>query len=66
MKGFLILAVVVALGYYAFKFYTAPETCAEAFNHCIKTCRRTATEAPAEQACQQACKRDQEACASRK
>jgi hypothetical protein len=65
MKTLLVLAVVGVLGYYAYKFYTAPETCAEAFNHCIKTCRRTATEAPAEQACQQACKRDQEACASK-
>ena len=65
MKSFVILLVAVALGYYAYKTYTAPENCAEAFNHCIKTCRRTATEAPAEQACQQACKRDQEACASK-
>jgi hypothetical protein len=65
MKGFIVLLVVAALGYYAYKFYTAPENCAEAFSHCIKTCRLTATEAPAEQACQQACKRDQEACASK-
>ena len=65
MKSFVVLALVVVLGYYAFKFYTEPESCNEAFNHCIKTCRRTATEAPAEQACQEACKRDQAACASK-
>ena len=65
MKTFIILVAAVALGYYAYKSLTGagePETCAEAFNHCMKTCRRTATEAPAAQACQEACKRDQAAC----
>jgi len=65
MKGFIVLVVVVVLGYYVYKTYTAPETCAEAFNHCMKTCRRTTTEAPAAQACQQACQRDQAACTSK-
>ena len=65
MKTFIVLVVVALLGYYAYKTYTEPETCAEAYNHCIKTCRRTTSEAPQEQACQQACKRDQEACASK-
>ena len=65
MKGFIILLAVVALAYFAYKTYTAPETCAEAYNHCIKTCRQTTSEAPASQACQEACKRDQAACASK-
>jgi len=65
MKTFIVLLAVAALGYYVYKMYTAPETCAEAYSHCIKTCRRTTSEAPQEQACQQACRRDQEACASK-
>ena len=51
MKSFIVLVVAVVLGYYVYKTYTAPESCAEAFNHCMKTCRRTTTEAPAAQAC---------------
>ena len=65
MKSLIILAAAVALGYYAYKALTGagePESCAEAFNHCMKTCRRTATEAPAEQACQEACRSDLAAC----
>jgi len=62
MKSFIVLVVAVVLGYYVYKTYTAPESCAEAFNHCMKTCRRTTTEAPAAQACQEACTRDQAAC----
>ena len=65
MKSFIVLLVAVALGYYAFKALTGagePESCNEAFNHCMKTCRRTTTEAPAAQACQEACQRDLEAC----
>jgi len=65
MKTFIVLAVAVALGYYAYKALTgAGEVpgCKEEFNHCMKTCRRTATEAPAAQACQQACERDSDSC----
>jgi hypothetical protein len=68
MKGFIILLAAAAIGYYAYKALTGPaepESCNEAFNHCMKTCRRTATEAPAVQACQEACKADQAACASK-
>jgi hypothetical protein len=68
MKGFIVLVVAVAIGWYAYKALTGagePEGCNEAFNHCMKTCRRTTTEAPAAQACQEACKRDQAACASK-
>jgi hypothetical protein len=62
MKGFIVLVVAAVLGYYVYKTFTAPESCAEAFNHCMKTCRRTTTEAPAAQACQRACQGDQAAC----
>ena len=68
MKSLIVLVAAVALGYYAYKALTGagePESCAEAFNHCMKTCRRTATESPAAQACQEACKSDQAACASK-
>ncbi|HZF20562.1 MAG TPA: hypothetical protein VE008_12755 [Burkholderiales bacterium] len=68
MKSLIVLVAAVALGYYAYKALTGagePESCNEAFNHCMKTCRRTATEAPAAQACQEACKSDQTACASK-
>lgn len=64
----LIVAIAAAIGWYAYKGLTGagePESCNEAFNHCMKTCRRTATEAPAEQACQEACKSGQAACASK-
>ena len=65
MKGFIVLVVVVAIGYYTFKALTgagdAP-SCRESFNECMKICRRTATEAPAAQACQESCTRDQAAC----
>lgn len=68
MKGLIILLAAAAIGYYAYKALTGagePETCNEAFNHCMKTCRRTTSEAPASQACQEACRRDQAACASK-
>ena len=61
----IVLAVAVALGWYAYKALTgageAP-SCKEAFGHCMKTCRRTTTETPATQACQQGCQRDLAAC----
>ena len=63
-----IVAIAAAIGWYAYKGMTGagePESCNEAFNHCMKTCRRTATEAPAAQACQEACKSDQAACSSK-
>ena len=66
MKGFIVLLIAAAVGYYAYKALTGagePESCKEAFNHCMKTCRRTTTEAPASQACQEACARNLDACA---
>ena len=68
MKAFIVLVVAAAFGYYAYKALTGagePESCKEAANHCMKTCRRTTTEAPAAQACQEACSRDQAACESK-
>ncbi|HZT61747.1 MAG TPA: hypothetical protein VFA36_01320 [Burkholderiales bacterium] len=65
MKSLIILLAAVAIGYYAYKALTGagePESCNEAFNHCMKTCRRATTEAPAAQACQDSCKRDLAAC----
>jgi hypothetical protein len=65
MKSVIVLVIALALGYYAYKALTGagePESCKEAFNHCMKTCRRATTEAPAAQACQEACSRDQAAC----
>jgi len=64
----IVLAIAVAAGYYAYKGITGagePESCKEAFNECMKTCRRTTTEAPAAQACQEACMLDQAACVRR-
>jgi hypothetical protein len=64
----LIVAIAAAIGWYAYKGMTGagePESCNEAFNHCMKTCRRTTTEAPAAQACQEACRSDLAACASK-
>ena len=60
-----IVAIAATIGWYAYKGMTGagePESCNEAFNHCMKTCRRTATEAPAAQVCQEACQSDQAAC----
>jgi hypothetical protein len=61
----IVLAVVAALGYYAYKAISgegeAP-SCKGAFSSCMKSCRRTTTEAPAAQACQEACQRDSDAC----
>jgi hypothetical protein len=61
----IVLAVVVALGYYAYKAISgegeAP-SCKSAFTACMQKCRRTTTEAPAAQACQESCQRDQAAC----
>jgi hypothetical protein len=61
----IVLAVVAALGYYAYKAITgegeAPG-CGSAFTACMQKCRRTTTEAPAAQACQESCQRDQDAC----
>ena len=68
MKGLVVLVIAAVIGYYAYTALTGgvePESCKEAFNHCMKTCRRTATEAPAAQACQEACQRDQAACGSK-
>jgi hypothetical protein len=65
MKAFIVLLIAAAVGYYAYKALTGagePESCKEAFSHCMKTCRRTTTEAPAAQACQEACQRDLAAC----
>lgn len=64
----IVLAIAVAAGYYAYKGITGggdAESCKEAFNECMKTCRRTTTEAPAAQACQEACLLDQAACQRR-
>ena len=60
-----VIAVVVAVGYYAYKGISGPgegPTCSGAFSYCMKSCRRTTTEAPAAQACQEACQRDQAEC----
>jgi len=65
MKGFIVLVVALAVGYYAFKALTGAgerPSCRESFNECMKICRRTTTEAPAAQGCQEACQRDQAAC----
>jgi hypothetical protein len=65
MKSLIVLVVAVAIGYYAYKALTGagePESCKEAFAHCMKTCRRTTTEAPAAQACQDSCQRELAAC----
>ncbi|HZE10066.1 MAG TPA: hypothetical protein VE034_00625 [Burkholderiales bacterium] len=65
MKSVVILAIVLAVGYYAYKAITGPDerpSCKETFNMCMKTCRRTTTEAPAAQACQEGCQSDQAAC----
>ena len=64
----IVVAIAVALGWYAYKALTGagqPESCREAFNHCMKTCRRTTTEAPAALACQQDCQRELDACERR-
>jgi len=61
----IVLAIIVAAGYYAYKAITGPDeapSCSSAFNTCMKTCRRTTTEAPAAQACQEACRREADAC----
>ena len=61
----IVLAIAFAIGWYAYKGLTGagePESCNEAFNYCMKTCRRTTTEAPAAQACQEACQRDATEC----
>jgi hypothetical protein len=59
MKGIIILAIALAVGYYAYKGITGADErpgCQETFNMCMKTCRRTTSEAPAAQACQEACR----------
>jgi len=61
----IVLAVVVALGYYAYKAISGEDGapgCKSAFTACMQKCRRTTTEAPAAQACQEACQGDQVAC----
>ncbi len=61
----IVLAVVVALGYYAYKAISGEDeapSCKSAFTACMQKCRRTTTEAPAAQACQEACQGDQVAC----
>ena len=65
MKSVVVLAIALAVGYYAYKAITGADerpSCKETFNTCMKTCRRTTTEAPAAQACQEGCQRDQAAC----
>jgi hypothetical protein len=60
-----VLAVVVALGYYAYKAISGGDegpSCKSAFTACMQKCRRTTTEAPAAQVCQEVCQRDQAAC----
>ena len=61
----IVLAVVAALGYYAYKAISGEDegpSCNSAFTACMQKCRRTTTEAPAAQVCQEACQRDQAAC----
>ena len=61
----IVLAVVAALGYYAYKAILGEDegpSCNSAFTACMQKCRRTTTEAPAAQVCQEACQRDQAAC----
>jgi hypothetical protein len=61
----IVLAVVVALGYYTYKAISGEDegpSCKSAFTACMQKCRRTSTEAPAAQACQESCQRDQAAC----
>ena len=61
----IVLAVVVALGYYAYKAISGEDeapSCKSAYTACMQKCRRTTTEAPAAQACQEACQGDQAAC----
>jgi len=61
----IVLAVVVALGYYAYKAISGEDeapSCKSAYTACMQKCRRTTTEAPAAQACQEVCQRDQAAC----
>jgi hypothetical protein len=65
MKNVIILAIALAIGYFAYKGITGAGEqpgCKETFNTCMKICRRSATEAPAAQACQEACQSDQAAC----
>jgi hypothetical protein len=60
-----VLAVVVALGYYAYKAISGGDegpSCKSAFTACMQKCRRTTTEAPAAQVCQEVCQQDQAAC----
>ena len=61
----IVLAVVAALGYYAYKAISDEDegpSCKSAFTACMQKCRRTTTEAPAAQVCQEACQRDQAVC----
>ena len=61
----IVLAVVVALGYYAYLAISGEDeapSCRSAFTACMQKCRRTTTEAPAAQVCQEACQRDEVAC----
>ena len=61
----IVLAVVGALGYYAYKAMTGEDeapTCRSASTACMQKCRRTTTEAPAAQACQEGCRGDEAAC----
>jgi hypothetical protein len=63
--GMLVVAALVAAGYYVYQSVTGPgeaRSCTSAFSSCMQSCRRTSTEAPAAQACQDACTRDQTAC----
>lgn len=65
----MILAVIGALGYYAWTAFMSddtPPTCSAEQNSCLARCRKTATEAPAMQACQEECKSRFAACSSGK
>ena len=65
MKSVIVLAIALAVGYFAYKGITGGDerpSCRENFNTCMKICRRTATETAAAQACQEGCQRDQAAC----
>jgi hypothetical protein len=64
VKTLIVLAIVAAAGYYAYKavWTDEPPSCGAAATACMQKCRRDTTEAPAAQACQEACQRDQALC----
>ena len=60
----IVLAIAVAVGYYAYKGISGGEapTCKSSHTTCLQKCRRRETEAPAAQACQEECRREADAC----